>query len=264
MPSPKRERIRENQRRLKEIRDQQEKRRKQRRLIFSFTPVVVVILGILIYQTTKGPSKTSASSKTNSTTATTTSVTPTTANLANVVCPNFNGSSPRYEHFSSAPPMCINPANTYIANVQTDVGSFQITLNSKLAPKTVNNFVFLALYHFYDGLIFHRVIPGFVVQGGDPLGTGAGGPGYQFADELPPAGSYKIGTVAMANSGPNTNGSQFFIVTGPSGEQLPPKYSIFGQVTSGMSVVNTISADGSPSGTPVKVHKMIKVTITQS
>ncbi len=195
-------------------------------------------------------------------TTTTVASTTTTANLANVVCPNPNGSSPRYEHFSSAPPMCINPAKTYIANVKTDVGTFVITLNSSQAPKTVNNFVFLARYHFYDGLIFHRVIPGFVVQGGDPLGTGLGGPGYQFADELPKAGSYKIGTVAMANSGPNTNGSQFFIVTGPAGEALSPKYSIFGQVTSGMNVVNAISADGSASGTPKVVHKMLKVTIT--
>ena len=99
------------------------------------------------------------------------------------------------------------------------------------------------------------------MQGGDPTGTGAGGPGYEFGDELPKAGSYKIGTVAMANAGANTNGSQFFIVVGTAGTQLPPSYSIFGQVTSGMSVVNQIAADGTASGTPTKVHRMISVTI---
>lgn len=158
--------------------------------------------------------------------------------------------------------MCITSGKTYVAVIKTDVGTFDITLDSKAAPITVNNFVFLARYHFYDGIIFHRVIPGFVVQGGDPLGTGAGGPGYKFKDELPKAGAYKLGSVAMANSGPNTNGSQFFIVTGPSGEQLPPLYSLFGQVTSGMSVVNKIAADGSASGTPSPVHHMISVAIT--
>ncbi len=104
-------------------------------------------------------------------------------------------------------------------------------------PKTVNNFVFLALHHYYDGVIFHRVIDGFMCQGGDPTGTGRGGPGYKFEDELPKAGQYELGSVAMANAGPNTNGSQFFIVSGPSGVRLPPQYSLFGQVVKGMEVV---------------------------
>lgn len=157
--------------------------------------------------------------------------------------------------------MCINTSASYTAVVKTDVGTFDIALNAKEAPKTVNNFVFLARYHYFDGITFHRVIPGFVVQGGDPTGTGAGGPGYTFADELPKAGAYKLGSVAMANSGPNTNGSQFFIVVGPQGEQLQPNYSLFGQVTSGMSVVQKIAANGTPGGTPSVVHKMISVTI---
>ncbi len=157
--------------------------------------------------------------------------------------------------------MCITTSASYTAVVKTDVGTFDIALNAKAAPKTVNNFVFLARYHFYNGVIFQRVIPGFVVQGGDPTGTGTGGPGYTFADELPKAGSYKLGSVAMANAGPNTNGSQFFIVVGTQGEQLPPSYSLFGQVTSGMSVVQKIAADGSTGGTPKVVHKMISVTI---
>jgi cyclophilin family peptidyl-prolyl cis-trans isomerase len=148
--------------------------------------------------------------------------------------------------------------------VDTDVGTFTVALDAKAAPKTVNNFVFLAREHFYDGLTFHRVIPGFVVQGGDPQGNGSGGPGYKFGDELPKAGAYKVGSLAMANSGPNTNGSQFFIVTGPQGAQLPPNYSLFGSVSSGIDVVKTIEAAGSQSGTPTTVHKMTKVTIAES
>jgi cyclophilin family peptidyl-prolyl cis-trans isomerase len=179
-------------------------------------------------------------------------------------CPNPDGSSPKEQKFTAAPPMCINVAKTYVATVETDVGSFQITLDAKEAPKTVNNFVFLALYHFYDGVVFHRVIPGFVVQGGDPTGTGQGGPGYKFADELPKAGAYKLGSVAMANSGPNTNGSQFFIITGPQGESLPPQYSLFGQVTAGGATIAKISADGTAAGTPKVEHHMVKVTITES
>ncbi len=160
--------------------------------------------------------------------------------------------------------MCINPSANYTAIVKTDVGTFDIALDAKAAPKTVNNFVFLARYHFYDGVIFQRVIPGFVVQGGDPTGTGSGGPGYTIPDELPKAGAYKIGSVAMANTGqPNTGGSQFFIVVGTQGEQLPPSYSLFGQVASGMSVVQKIAADGgaAPNVTTKVVHKMISVTI---
>jgi cyclophilin family peptidyl-prolyl cis-trans isomerase len=160
--------------------------------------------------------------------------------------------------------MCVNPAKTYTAVVQTDVGTFDVALNPKEAPKTVNNFVFLSLYHFYDGIVFHRVIPGFVVQGGDPTGTGSGGPGYKFADELPKAGAYQTGSVAMANSGPNTNGSQFYIVLPGGGSQLQPLYSLFGQVTTGMDVVSAIAKDGSAQGTPKVVHHMVHVTIQES
>lgn len=214
-----------------------------------------VVAIVAIYFASKGsPSKSAAPAKSGVTTTT-------KPKAIAPVCPPVNGSAKREIAFTKAPPMCINTSANYTAIVKTDVGTFDIALNAKEAPKTVNNFVFLARYHFYNGIIFHRVIPGFVVQGGDPTGTGAGGPGYKFADELPKAGAYKLGSVAMANSGPNTNGSQFFIVVGTQGEQLPPKYSLFGQVTKGMSVVQKIAADGTPSGTPSVVHKMISVTI---
>ena len=179
-------------------------------------------------------------------------------------CPAPDGSSPKRQSFDGPPPMCIDPAKRYTADMITSKGTIRIALDPVAAPKTVNNFVYLSQYHFYDGVTFHRVIPGFVVQGGDPQGTGMGGPGYQFADELPKAGAYKVGSLAMANSGPNTNGSQFFIITGTQGTQLPPNYSLFGNVISGMDVVKKIEADGAQSGTPTKVHKMNKVTITES
>jgi cyclophilin family peptidyl-prolyl cis-trans isomerase len=120
------------------------------------------------------------------------------------------------------------------------MGTLVIALDAVKAPKTVNNFVFLAGYKYYDGIIFHRIINGFVCQGGDPTGTGRGGPGYRFEDELPKAGQYQIGSLAMANAGPNTNGSQFFLISGQSGVQLPPHYALFGQVVKGLDVVDAM------------------------
>src|SRR5205823_1856459 len=166
-------------------------------------------------------------------------------------CPNADGSSPKTMKFASAPGRCIDPNKKYTAEMKTTKGTMTIELDAKKAPKTVNNFVYLSRYHFYDGVSFHRIIPGFVVQGGDPQGTGAGDPGYKFADELPKAGQYEVGSLAMANSGPNTNGSQFFIIVGDQGVQLPPKYSLFGKVTSGIEVAKALEAVGTPdAGTP--------------
>ena len=144
--------------------------------------------------------------------------------------------------------MTIDPTKTYTATVKTDVGTFVIALDREDAPKTVNNFVFLAQHHFFDCVIFLRVIPGFVDQTGDPTGTGSGGPGYTIPDEYPatasnPADQYPLGSVAMANTGqPNTGGSQWFVVAGTQGESLSAEYSLFGHVTSGLSVVEKINA----------------------
>jgi cyclophilin family peptidyl-prolyl cis-trans isomerase len=129
--------------------------------------------------------------------------------------------------------------------------------------------VVLSRYKFYDGIAFHRVMPGFVIQGGDPEQTGRGGPGYRFEDELPKAGPpyYKLGSLAMANSGANTNGSQFFIVTGDTGTSLPPQYSLFGQVTEGLDVVEAIEATGIPGtqdGKPSEVVKINSITIKET
>jgi cyclophilin family peptidyl-prolyl cis-trans isomerase len=142
--------------------------------------------------------------------------------------------------YSSPPPMTIDQNKTYTALIKTSMGDITVALNAKDAPITVNNFVFLARDHFYDGLIFHRVLPGFMIQGGDPSGNGSGGPGYKFADE-PVKGKYESGSVAMANSGANTNGSQFFICDGSQCAGLPPSYNLFGKVTAGQDVVNKIT-----------------------
>ena len=113
-------------------------------------------------------------------------------------------------------------------------------------------------------IVFHRIIPGFVLQGGDPTGTGRGGPGYRFADELPAPGRYELGSLAMANAGPNTNGSQFFVISGPSGIRLPPQYSLFGKVVKGLDVVAAIDAIGTQSGTPKETVTIESVTISEA
>jgi cyclophilin family peptidyl-prolyl cis-trans isomerase len=144
----------------------------------------------------------------------------------------------KHQSWSQPPAMEIEPDKTYTATLSTSQGGITIELFSQEAPQTVNNFVFLARQGFYDGVIFHRTISGFMIQGGDPTGTGTGGPGYRFKDELVKR-RYTRGIVAMANSGPNTNGSQFFIMHADAG--LPPNYTIFGQVTDGLDVVDRIA-----------------------
>ncbi|NND73970.1 MAG: peptidylprolyl isomerase [Ilumatobacter sp.] len=158
--------------------------------------------------------------------------------------------------------MCIDPDVEYRALITTNMGEFTVDLDQQQAPVTVNNFVFLARNGYFDGTVCHRIIPGFVVQCGDPEGTGLGGPGYQFADELPQAGEYLLGSIAMANSGPDSNGSQFFIITGQQGVELPPAYALFGQVADGFDeTVKPIEAVGTPEGAPSEPVEISSVTI---
>lgn len=154
--------------------------------------------------------------------------------------PETDGSSPRQTKFPAPMPMTIDPEKSYQATISTSMGDMVAYLYPGKAPKTVNNFVNLARYHYYDGLVFHRVISGFMIQGGCPEGSGRGGPGYRFEDELPQPRQYEIGSLAMANAGPNTNGSQFFIVSGASGVGLPPQYSLFGKLIDGLDVLDAI------------------------
>ncbi len=181
-------------------------------------------------------------------------------------CPPADGTAQRTTTFENAPPVCIDMSKTYTAKVATTKGDFTITLDPKSAPIAANNFVTLARYHYYDGTTFHRVIPDFVVQGGDATGNppGTGGPGYKFQDELPKdATVYQPGVVAMANSGPNTNGSQFYIVLQP--DKLQANYSVFGNVTQGFdTTVKAIEKGGSASGTPTDPTTITSVTITEN
>ncbi|WP_010273589.1 peptidylprolyl isomerase [Paenibacillus senegalensis] len=169
--------------------------------------------------------------------------------LLMAACGQTNGSNGSNDgngtkQWSEAPEMMIDPNKTYQAQFQTNKGEFTIELYASEAPKTVNNFVFLANEGFYDGVIFHRIVESFMIQTGDPTGTGRGGPGYQFEDELDTGIAYEPGIVAMANAGKNTNGSQFFICTGPDSVALnsQPNYSIFGRVIEGMDTVAAIAA----------------------
>ncbi|MBX3029611.1 MAG: peptidylprolyl isomerase [Chloroflexi bacterium] len=158
--------------------------------------------------------------------------------------------------------MAIDPAKSYTATIETTAGTLIAELFPGDAPQTVNNFVFLAREGFYDGVIFHRTISGFMIQGGDPTGTGRGGPGYRFDDE-PVKRSYKRGTLAMANAGPNTNGSQFFVMHADYG--LPPNYTIFGKLTSGEDVVDAIAtARTGAQDRPLEPVSITKMTIEES
>jgi cyclophilin family peptidyl-prolyl cis-trans isomerase len=168
------------------------------------------------------------------------------------------------------PTFSIDVNKYYSANVATSMGAFTIQLFAKEAPCTVNSFVYLAQRGFFDGLTFHRIVRDFVIQGGDPQGTGAGGPGYQFNDELKNDLKYEIGSVAMANSGANTNGSQWFVVTGQQGVALPKSYTIFGKVTEGLPVplgisqVETKGGSGPEAEQPVHPVTINKITISES
>lgn len=158
------------------------------------------------------------------------------------------------KQWSSPPAMQIDPTKTYHATIETNRGTISIEFFPKNAPKTVNNFVFLVKEGFYDGLLFHRVISDFMIQGGDPTGTGRGGPGYRFEDEVKgnPL-THDTGVISMANAGPNTNGSQFFITHSPQ-PHLNGKHTVFGKVVSGQEIVNAIRQGDT----------MTKVTISES
>ena len=158
------------------------------------------------------------------------------------------------KQWTTPPAMTIDPKKSYTVTMETNRGPIVLELYPEHAPKTVNNFVFLAKEGFYDGVSFHRVIADFVIQGGDPTGTGRGGPGYKFEDEVKnnPL-RHETGVISMANAGPNTNGSQFFITHSPQ-PHLDGKHTVFGKVTSSMDVVNAIRQG----------DKMLKVVVTEA
>jgi peptidyl-prolyl cis-trans isomerase B (cyclophilin B) len=286
--TPKRERQKANrQQRLEDLaRQARTEKRKRNGLFLLLIPVAALVLIGLIKLVGSDDSDPAAATTTidafaSSTTSIdpnlpTTTLTPLPSTIAGATltgetpCPAADGSSARTITFAQPPPNCIDATKSYTAEVTTNKGAYTIELDAGAAPLTVNNFVVLARYHYFDNTICHRAIPQFAVQCGDPTGTGSGGPGYEFADELPATGSYKVGSVAMANSGANTNGSQFFIITGANGVALTPDYSLFGQVTDGLdSTVVALDALGNPdqaaNGVPPLEQIIVEsVTITES
>ncbi len=262
MSSRKRQRQAEVRQRVAQAQAEQRRAQRNQRLVLGGAVVAAVALlaGAVAYGVVHASSDSSK--------VTTSTVRPTTAaDYGKTPCPAGDGSSPRTTTFTSPPKGCIDPNDHYSATFTTSVGTFQVDLDAQAAPVTVNNFVVLAEYHYYDGTTFHRVVPGYVVQGGDANGKppGTGSPGYTIADEFPHSLSdFTAGSLAMANTGAaHTGASQFFIWVGPN--QLPsPDYSLFGKVSSGMATVIKIEQGGSPSGTPDKPVQLLHVTIGQA
>ena len=179
-------------------------------------------------------------------------------------CPAVDGSSDRQTQFKTPPKLCIDTGQLYSAEFATTSGNFTVLLDPTLDSRSVNNFIFLARHHAYDGTIFHRVIDQFVIQGGDVEGlNGRGGPGYKFTGAYGPEEGYLVGSLAMANQGtPNTNGSQFFIVTGPFGASLDPNYSLMGHVVAGLDVALAIQkVETDAQDLPVEPVLISSVTI---
>ncbi len=272
MGTAKRERKKANrQLRLEQLEKQRRQQKVKRRglQLGVGIPLVVGILVLIVWAVTVNDEDSTPdggatdTTEVVDTTPTAETTVPETA-LEPLACPKDDGSSVHEGGFPAAPGLCIDPTKVYVATVTTNKGEFTMELDPGIAPNTVNNFVYLANYHYFDGTKCHRIIPGFVVQCGDPTGTGSGGPGYSFADELPTAGSYKLGSLAMANSGPDTNASQFFIITGPSGAALDPIYSLFGQVTAGFdTTVKAMEAEGTEgAGTPKSDVIIEKVVVS--
>jgi len=183
-------------------------------------------------------------------------------------CADVQAPEPREAETRDAPAAPLDPSKTYALTFDTTCGSFTVTLDQKLAPATAASLVALAYDGFFDNTIFHRVVPGFVIQGGDPTQTGAGGPGYSTVDKPPSDATYTKGTVAMAKSpdeAPGTSGSQFFVVTDDAaGAQLSPDYAIVGEVTAGIDTVERIDALGSGDGPPTKPVVLSSVTVMAS
>ena len=235
--------------------------------------VGVVVIASVWFFTARNSNSTSATSSTTSTTSAASNADTTEQAAADKVataagCPTNPTTRVNTLTWSAAPAMSIDTSKSYTALIKTDVGDITVKLNAASTSQTVNNFVFLAQKGYYHCVTFHRVIPNFMDQTGDPTGSGSGGPGYTIPDEFPATASpqYPIGSVAMANTGAtNSGGSQFFIVTGAEGEALPAKYTLFGSVTAGMDVAQTIATQGGTqanNGVPPKVtHRILSITI---
>ena len=269
MGTDKRNRKKENRRQRLDDLAKQQQRKRTRKLATRAAIFIAVVVGVALIISVSGGSD---STSTNDTTVDTTATAPVEgrAITGETPCPAVDGSEARAATFENAPSNCLDASKTYTAVVTTNKGEFSIVLHQNKAPLAANSFVTLARYKYFDNTQCHRAILDFVVQCGDPTATGSGGPGYSFADELPQAGEYKLGSIAMANSGPNTNGSQFFIITGDQGITLPPSYTLFGQVTSGLdTTVPALNAASNPDPAangvpPLETITIVSVVITES
>lgn len=280
MGTEKRERQKANRAAKQQVEHRQQRRASiQKRILRLLSVLVLGIAGIVFIAWIAGAFDSDEAATDTATDTTTgidadddapgTDIAPTTTVVADdepTECPPVDGVSEPRREFSSPPPDCLDPGATYTAELTTNFGPITIDLDPEIAPLAVNNFVVLARYGYYDNTVCHRIVGDFVIQCGDPTATGSGGPGYTFADELPEAGQYEIGSVAMANSGPDTNGSQFFIISGPNGAQLPPLYSLFGEVSSGLDTVEAIDAVANPANetAPLEEVRIARVRIIES
>lgn len=267
MPTDKRQRQKEARRQRQEamkIAQQRAARRRQGiRLAALLITVIAVMLLIGVFRGGDDKTNVNAGDKSTSTTAPAGGK----AEFGSTDCPDEDGESERTVTFTDSFKKCIDPKKTYTAVIEFDAGEIEVELAASESPVTVNNFVSLARHQFYDGVVCHRVLKGFMAQCGDPEGTGSGGPGYTIGEEPPKSGKYEIGQLAMAKTGaPNSTGSQFFIIVGEQGASLPPQYSLLGTVTAGMDVAKKIEADGADADPtpPAVLHKILKVTIKES
>jgi len=275
----KRERKKSNRQLGREQQLQAARRQKTSRTIIRAVSAVIVIVAIFFgiafltdddESTAPTTTITPAGDVTTLPDATDTTTAPTEFVYGTTACPPTEGAAEQTQEFADSFQLCIDPTKTYTATVTTNFGEYTAVLDPAKAPGTVNNFVSLARSKYFDGTTCHRAIPGFMVQCGDPTATGSGGPGYKFADELPAAGEYQLGSLAMANSGPNTNGSQFFVITGDQGVSLPPNYTLFGQITDGLdTTVSDMDLAGNDdpgsNGVPPKsAIEIISITVAES
>ena len=269
MGTDKRNRKKENRRQRLDDLAKQQQRKRTRKLATRAAIFIAVVVGVALIISVSGGSDSTSTSDTTVDTAATAPIEG-RAITGETPCPAVDGSEARASTYENAPSNCLDASKTYTAVVTTNKGEFSIVLDQTKAPLAANNFVTLARYKYFDNTQCHRAILDFVVQCGDPTATGSGGPGYSFADELPQAGEYKLGSIAMANSGPNTNGSQFFIITGDQGVTLPPSYTLFGQVTSGLdTTVPALNAASNPDPAangvpPLETLTIVSVVITES
>lgn len=272
MGTEKRERQKAGRQARREAELKAAKRRKglRRGVTIAIAVAVVVVVSILLFN---GNSKSTASSTTTTTAPKASTAQAAADQVAKAagcqLSPSATLPNPQYP----APPMTIDPSKTYTATINTDAGTIVATLDAKTSTVAVNSFVFLADKKFYNCVTFHRVIPQFMNQTGDPTGTGSGSPGYSVQGAAPATATpqYPLGSLAMAKTGSapaGTSSAQFFIVAGSQGETLPPDYALFGQVTSGQDVVQKINADGGTAANngvpPAVIHRILSVTITTS